>query len=178
MTLRVTLRHAFRGVTALGVAGPAARADAHGIRANSQAIVVGAGTALRDAPRLTWRAAGAEGWAAVGADGAPPPQPLRVVLDARGRLTAGPLLGGQDEARTLVLTTAAAPLAARRAWDAVRASARAAAAARARALCVAACGRGQRRPRAVVRAVGVAAIAVCASHARLPCSPVALPCNV
>ena len=87
------------------ITGPDARADAHGIRARSQAVVVGAGTALRDAPRLTWRATGAEPWAALGADGAPPPQPLRVILDARGRVRTGPLMDTAD-APTLVLTCA------------------------------------------------------------------------
>ena len=55
-----------------------ARADAHGLRADSQAVVVGAGTALADRPRLTVR------------DALPPveQQPLRVVLDARGRVPA------------------------------------------------------------------------------------------
>lgn len=99
------------------ITGSEARADAHRIRAHSQAVVVGAGTALRDEPRLTWRATGGEAWAALGADGALPPQPLRVVLDARGRVRSGPLMD-TAEARTLVLTSdELCDPAARLAWD-------------------------------------------------------------
>src|SRR5262245_40828397 len=64
------------------ITGPAARADAHRIRAESQAVVVGAGTALADRASLTAR------------DVDPPVdrQPLRVLLDGRGRVPAtGPL---------------------------------------------------------------------------------------
>jgi len=76
-----------------------ARADAHELRADSQAIVVGAGTALVDQPRLTVR------------DVTRPPQqpPLRVVLDARGRVPATGPLFATDDAPTLVVTTNAAP---------------------------------------------------------------------
>ncbi|HEV2309482.1 MAG TPA: bifunctional diaminohydroxyphosphoribosylaminopyrimidine deaminase/5-amino-6-(5-phosphoribosylamino)uracil reductase RibD [Acidimicrobiia bacterium] len=84
--------------TSQWITGPAARADAHGLRADSQAIVVGAGTALTDQPTLTVRDAAA-----------PPAPPLRVLLDARGRVPAvGPLFDA-DLAPTLVVTTAAAP---------------------------------------------------------------------
>jgi diaminohydroxyphosphoribosylaminopyrimidine deaminase/5-amino-6-(5-phosphoribosylamino)uracil reductase len=85
-----------------------ARADAHELRADSQAIVVGAGTALADQPRLTVR------------DVTTPPQhaPVRVVLDARGRVAAtGPLFATAD-APTLVVTTAAASESAVDAWRA------------------------------------------------------------
>ena len=60
------------------ITSDAARADAHELRADSQAIVVGAGTALADRPSLTVR----------GADPAPGLPPLRVVLDGRGRVPA------------------------------------------------------------------------------------------
>src|SRR4051794_35853104 len=76
------------------ITGPAARADAHALRADSQAVVVGAGTARADRPSLTVR------------DVNPPVQdaPLRVVLDARGRVPAtGPLFDA-DLAPTLVIT--------------------------------------------------------------------------
>jgi diaminohydroxyphosphoribosylaminopyrimidine deaminase/5-amino-6-(5-phosphoribosylamino)uracil reductase len=86
-----------------------ARADAHELRADSQAIVVGSGTALADQPRLTVR------------DAEPPPRhpPTRVLLDARGRVPAiGPLLD-TELAPTLVVTTAAAPASSVDAWRAV-----------------------------------------------------------
>jgi diaminohydroxyphosphoribosylaminopyrimidine deaminase/5-amino-6-(5-phosphoribosylamino)uracil reductase len=88
------------------ITGPEARADAHIVRAKSQAVVIGAGTALADRPTLTAR------------DVDPPVerQPLRVLLDARGRVPAvGPLFD-TDLAPTLVLTTAAASDDATNAW--------------------------------------------------------------
>jgi diaminohydroxyphosphoribosylaminopyrimidine deaminase/5-amino-6-(5-phosphoribosylamino)uracil reductase len=90
------------------ITGPAARADAHELRADSQAVVVGSGTALVDRPALTPR------------DVAEPvARPLlRVVLDARGRVPAvGPLFE-TNLAPTLVLTTDAAAPAAVDAWRA------------------------------------------------------------
>ena len=68
--------------------------------------MVGAGTALADDPRLTVRL---PGWAGR--------QPLRVLVDAAGRVGAdGHLFDG--EAETLVATTPAAPAAAVEAWKA------------------------------------------------------------
>lgn len=61
------------------ITGPEARADAHLLRAHSDAIVVGAGTVRADDPRLTVRGVEAP-------DGAPVREPLRVVL---GRAPAG-----------------------------------------------------------------------------------------
>jgi diaminohydroxyphosphoribosylaminopyrimidine deaminase/5-amino-6-(5-phosphoribosylamino)uracil reductase len=81
------------------ITGAAARADAHRMRAESQAVVVGAGTALADKPSLTAR------------DVDPPVerQPLRVLLDSRGRVPpTGPLFD-PALAPTLVVTTDAAP---------------------------------------------------------------------
>lgn len=86
------------------ISGPAARADAHGLRARSQAILVGSGTALADQPRLTVR------------DGCARQQPLRVVLDARGSVPASGPLFDQALAPTLVLTSEVADRAAVRAW--------------------------------------------------------------
>jgi diaminohydroxyphosphoribosylaminopyrimidine deaminase/5-amino-6-(5-phosphoribosylamino)uracil reductase len=88
------------------ITGPAARADAHALRADSQAVVVGAGTALADRPSLTAR------------DLPDPParQPLRVLLDARGRVPATGPLFEPELAPTLVITTEAANGAAVAAW--------------------------------------------------------------
>jgi diaminohydroxyphosphoribosylaminopyrimidine deaminase/5-amino-6-(5-phosphoribosylamino)uracil reductase len=88
------------------ITGPAARADAHRLRAEADAVAVGAGTALADDPRLTVRLPGYAGR-----------QPLRVLVDAAGRVgAAGRLFDGA--APTLVATTAAAPAAAVHAWAA------------------------------------------------------------
>jgi diaminohydroxyphosphoribosylaminopyrimidine deaminase/5-amino-6-(5-phosphoribosylamino)uracil reductase len=85
--------------TSQWITGPEARADAHAIRAESQAVIVGSGTALADRPSLTAR------------DCDPPAerQPRRVLLDARGRVPGeGPLFDPALGA-PLVFTTAAAP---------------------------------------------------------------------
>jgi diaminohydroxyphosphoribosylaminopyrimidine deaminase/5-amino-6-(5-phosphoribosylamino)uracil reductase len=91
------------------ITGEAARADAHRLRAESHAVVVGAGTALADHPSLTARSVD-------------PPverQPLRVLLDGRGRVPAtGPLFDA-ELAPTLVITTDAAPAGIVDAWRAV-----------------------------------------------------------
>jgi diaminohydroxyphosphoribosylaminopyrimidine deaminase/5-amino-6-(5-phosphoribosylamino)uracil reductase len=94
--------------TSQWITSPEARTDAHELRADSQAIVVGSGTALADAPRLTVR--GVE----------PPPSrpPLRVLLDARGRVApTGPLFD-PGLAPTLVVTTDSAAPGAVDAWRA------------------------------------------------------------
>jgi len=81
------------------ITGPAARADAHELRADSQAVMVGSGTALADHPRLNVRDVAAM----------PDQQPLRVLLDSRGRVPAEGPLFDTALAPTLVLTTDAAP---------------------------------------------------------------------
>jgi diaminohydroxyphosphoribosylaminopyrimidine deaminase / 5-amino-6-(5-phosphoribosylamino)uracil reductase len=87
------------------ISGEAAREDVHRLRAASDVIVVGSGTALSDNPSLTVRLAGYRGRA-----------PLRVVLDGRGRLPAvGHLFDGQ--APTLIGTTDASPADAQREWE-------------------------------------------------------------
>jgi diaminohydroxyphosphoribosylaminopyrimidine deaminase/5-amino-6-(5-phosphoribosylamino)uracil reductase len=99
-------RIAARDGSSRWITGPEARADAHGLRADSQAIMVGAGTALADRPRLTVR----------DAEPAPAQPPLRVVLDGRGRVPAdGPLFDVADSP-TLVVTSAASPDAAQQGW--------------------------------------------------------------
>jgi diaminohydroxyphosphoribosylaminopyrimidine deaminase / 5-amino-6-(5-phosphoribosylamino)uracil reductase len=92
--------------TSQWITGPAARADGHRLRADADAVAVGAGTALTDDPRLTVRL---PGW--VGR------QPLRVLVDATGRVGAGGHLF-DGAAETLVATTRAAPAAALDAWKA------------------------------------------------------------
>ena len=86
----------------------AARADAHELRADSQAIVVGAGTAIADRPSLTVRGV------------ADPPEhpPLRVVLDARGRVPAEGPLFDVEVAPTLAITSGHAAAGAVDAWRA------------------------------------------------------------
>ncbi|MGQ0804016.1 MAG: bifunctional diaminohydroxyphosphoribosylaminopyrimidine deaminase/5-amino-6-(5-phosphoribosylamino)uracil reductase RibD [Actinomycetota bacterium] len=90
------------------ITGPEARADAHELRADSQAVVVGAGTALADRPALTAR----------DVERTVEHQPLRVLLDARGRVPADGPLFDQSRAPTLVLTTESAAAAAVDAWRA------------------------------------------------------------
>lgn len=88
------------------ITGPEARADVHRLRAESQAVVVGAGTALADRPVLTAR----------DVDPAAPRQPLRVLFDARGRVPADGPLFDSTLASTLVLTTGLARKDAVKAW--------------------------------------------------------------
>lgn len=100
--------------TSQWITGPKARRHAQLLRASSQAILVGSGTAVVDEPRLTLRLEDEgflpPGWAA------PPKPPVRVVLDARGRLARGALLD-TAAAPTLVFTTAAAPAEALSRWS-------------------------------------------------------------
>ena len=88
------------------ITGDEARRDAHRLRAASDAIVVGARTALLDLPALTVRLPDYGGR-----------QPIRVVVDGRGRVPAeGALFDGS--AQTIVATTEAAPTRARSRWEA------------------------------------------------------------
>jgi diaminohydroxyphosphoribosylaminopyrimidine deaminase / 5-amino-6-(5-phosphoribosylamino)uracil reductase len=63
--------------TSQWLTGQAARRQAHELRAAADAVIVGSATVLTDDPRLTVRLDGYTG-----------PQPLRVVLDRRGRVGA------------------------------------------------------------------------------------------
>jgi diaminohydroxyphosphoribosylaminopyrimidine deaminase/5-amino-6-(5-phosphoribosylamino)uracil reductase len=88
------------------ITGEAARRDVHRLRAWADAILIGSGTALVDDPSLTVRDPGYRGRA-----------PLRVLVDARGRVAAtGDLF--DDAAPTLVATTERAPRERREEWRA------------------------------------------------------------
>jgi diaminohydroxyphosphoribosylaminopyrimidine deaminase/5-amino-6-(5-phosphoribosylamino)uracil reductase len=106
--LSVDGRSAATDGSARWITGPSARADAHELRADSQAVAVGAGTALADQPRLTARDVAV----------APTRPPFRVLLDTRGRVPASGPLFDPELAPTLVLTTTAAPSATQDAWRA------------------------------------------------------------
>jgi diaminohydroxyphosphoribosylaminopyrimidine deaminase/5-amino-6-(5-phosphoribosylamino)uracil reductase len=84
------------------ITGPRARQDAHRLRAQVDAVVVGVGTVLKDNPTLTARLSERPLKLA-------PRQPLRVVLDGRLRtpLTAR-VCAKQDRAKTLIVTTSRA----------------------------------------------------------------------
>ncbi|HEY5173668.1 MAG TPA: bifunctional diaminohydroxyphosphoribosylaminopyrimidine deaminase/5-amino-6-(5-phosphoribosylamino)uracil reductase RibD [Acidimicrobiia bacterium] len=94
--------------TSRWITSDGARADAHELRADSQAIVVGSGTALADRPALTVR----------GVEVAPARAPLRVLLDGRGRVAAEGPLFDSTLGPTLVVTTEAARSGAVDAWRA------------------------------------------------------------
>jgi diaminohydroxyphosphoribosylaminopyrimidine deaminase/5-amino-6-(5-phosphoribosylamino)uracil reductase len=84
--------------TSRWITGPEAREAVHRLRATCDAIVVGSGTALADDPQLTVRRP----------DGTPAPrQPLRVVVDRRGRVP-GAARVHDDAAPTLVTAAATA----------------------------------------------------------------------
>lgn len=106
-------RSAARDGSSQWITDAPARADAHELRADSQAVVVGAGTALRDRPRLTVRNC-------EHANGALPASaaPLRVLLDARGRVPATGPLFDMTLAPTLVITTEHCAPSAAEAWRA------------------------------------------------------------
>jgi diaminohydroxyphosphoribosylaminopyrimidine deaminase/5-amino-6-(5-phosphoribosylamino)uracil reductase len=98
-------RTAARDGSSRWITGEAARRDAHRLRAASGAVVVGAGTVLADDPALTVRLDGYRGR-----------QPLRVVVDGRGRVGPGARVF-DGAAPTLVATTSATPASLRRAWE-------------------------------------------------------------
>ena len=86
-------RTAARDGSSKWITGEAARADVQTLRSIADAIVVGAGTAIADDPSLTARDPNYSG-----------PPPLRVVVDATGRVPTGLRLF-DHEAETLVATT-------------------------------------------------------------------------
>lgn len=93
--------------TSQWITSPEAREDGHFQRAQSQAIIVGAGTALIDAPKLTAR----HPFVTL------PNQPLRVVLDGNGRVPAEGPLFDRSLAPTLILTTQHASTIRQREWE-------------------------------------------------------------
>ena len=97
-------RAAARDGSSRWITGPEARADVHALRAAADAILVGAGTALRDDPRLTVRDPAYAG-----------PAKLRVVVDGRGIVPETHRLF-DGAAPTVVATTESAPGARRQAW--------------------------------------------------------------
>jgi diaminohydroxyphosphoribosylaminopyrimidine deaminase/5-amino-6-(5-phosphoribosylamino)uracil reductase len=80
------------------ITGPGARTRVQTLRAEVDAVVVGSGTALADDPRLTVRLDGYDG-----------PQPLRVVLDRRGRTVGVDLRIFADHAAPTVVLDAPTP---------------------------------------------------------------------
>jgi diaminohydroxyphosphoribosylaminopyrimidine deaminase/5-amino-6-(5-phosphoribosylamino)uracil reductase len=88
------------------ITGEQARDEVHRMRAASDAIAVGAGTALVDDPSLTVRNPSHRGR-----------PPVRVLVDARGTVPPTARLFS-SEAPTLVATTETAPVQRRRAWAA------------------------------------------------------------
>lgn len=93
--------------TSQWITSPEARQDGHLQRAQSQAIIVGAGTALCDTPKLTAR----HPFVTL------PHQPLRVVLDSKGKLPAEGPLFDTSLAPTLVFTTPHSPLKRWKEWE-------------------------------------------------------------
>lgn len=93
------------------ISGPETRAWAHEQRPKLDAILVGADTIILDNPQLTARPGGSSNGV---------PQPLRIVLDSRGRIDpAAQVLQEQDLAKTLIATTPLSP----QAWrDAISAT--------------------------------------------------------
>jgi diaminohydroxyphosphoribosylaminopyrimidine deaminase/5-amino-6-(5-phosphoribosylamino)uracil reductase len=87
------------------ITGPAARARGHQLRDRADAVMVGSGTALADDPALTVRDP-------VPDDGR---QPLRVLLDGRGRVPPSARMGGPG---SLVFTGPESEPAWRDAWAA------------------------------------------------------------
>jgi diaminohydroxyphosphoribosylaminopyrimidine deaminase/5-amino-6-(5-phosphoribosylamino)uracil reductase len=90
------------------ITGLRARQDAHRLRSQVDAVVVGVGTVLKDDPALTARLSDRPLKLA-------PRQPLRVVLDSRLRTPpTATVCANQDRAKTLIVTTSRASWSRRR----------------------------------------------------------------
>jgi diaminohydroxyphosphoribosylaminopyrimidine deaminase/5-amino-6-(5-phosphoribosylamino)uracil reductase len=98
---------AARDGTSRWITGEAAREEVHRLRAAAGAIVVGAGTAVRDDPSLTVRH-----------PAFPERRPLRVIVDAAGTVPHTHNVFADGAAPTLVATSEAAPQERREAWRA------------------------------------------------------------
>lgn len=86
------------------ITSPESRREVHRLRAETDAILVGVGTVLRDNPALTARTG--PGFKRLATK-----QPLRVVLDSRLRIhRAAKILSQQGQAPTVVITTQASSL--------------------------------------------------------------------
>jgi diaminohydroxyphosphoribosylaminopyrimidine deaminase / 5-amino-6-(5-phosphoribosylamino)uracil reductase len=84
------------------ITGPLARRDAHRLRSQVDAVVVGVGTVLKDNPTLTARLSDRPVKLAS-------KQPLRVVLDSRLRTPpTAKVCATQNQAKTLIVTTSRA----------------------------------------------------------------------
>ncbi len=81
------------------ITGQEARIDAHKIRAESQAVVIGAGTALRDNPQLTVRSPIVH----------PRHPPQRVVLDTYGRVPITSHIFNPQLGPSLLITSTQCP---------------------------------------------------------------------
>jgi diaminohydroxyphosphoribosylaminopyrimidine deaminase/5-amino-6-(5-phosphoribosylamino)uracil reductase len=88
------------------ITGPLARENVHQVRAESQAILVGTNTALRDQPKLTARSPLVK------------KQPLRVVLDRTGKLSSPCPLLDVSLAPTLIFTSSESPQEQIKKWEA------------------------------------------------------------
>ena len=103
------------------ISGDEARLEAHRLRAEADAVMVGIGTALADDPRLTARVGSTLHPQAVTPSSAkrakPQRQPMRVVIDSHGRLPSGAAML-KEQGQTLV-AVADAP---RDSQDALRAA--------------------------------------------------------
>lgn len=93
------------------ITGPRAREDAHRLRSQVDAVVVGVGTVLKDNPTLTARLSDHPLKLASR-------QPLRVVLDSRLRTPpTATVCARQDRAKTLIVTTNRASRSRRRPFE-------------------------------------------------------------
>lgn len=86
------------------ITGPEARTAVHQMRAASDAVIVGIGTALADDPELTARM-----------EPAPAKQPVRIVIDTHCRLRSESNLAQSARANAVIIYAAAGAVAERRA---------------------------------------------------------------
>ncbi|MBB5791393.1 diaminohydroxyphosphoribosylaminopyrimidine deaminase/5-amino-6-(5-phosphoribosylamino)uracil reductase [Jiangella mangrovi] len=87
------------------ITGPEARADVHRLRAAVDTVVAGSGTVLADDPQLTARLDPSDAGPADAGPAGERPQPLRVVVDSRGRTPATARVH-DDQAATWIATAA------------------------------------------------------------------------